>query len=1294
MASLVLTTVGGAIGGALGGPVGSALGQFGGGFAGSALGLGGAGAGTTGGISIRTTVGPRLTSLGGIASTEGAPISRVYGRARIGGQMIWATRFFEQASTSYTPSIGGKGGDPTPQPQLSIRVDTTYSYSASFAIGLCEGPIAFVRRVWADGQELDLTALNYRVYLGTDDQEPDPLIAAKEASGSVPAYRGLAYIVFEWLPIGPYGNRIPQMTFEVVRPVDGLGAQIRAVNIIPGGTEFGYEPTLHLSFPGPGTTVAENRNQLYAPTDWVASIDALQALCPNLVSVALVVVWFGDDLRAEHCTIAPRVDNGFKTTGADWSVAGLTRSSARLVSLVDGVAAFGGTPSDASVIGAISDLKSRGLSVTFYPFVMMDVAPDNTLPDPWSGTAPQPAFPWRGRITCDPAPGVENSTDGTAIGGTQVNAFFATSGYRQFILHCAALAQIAGGVDGFLVGSELVSLTRVRSAPGVYPAVAALTSLAADVKTILSVTTKISYGADWTEYGAHVLGGGAEIRFPLDAFWSSPSVDFVGIDAYWPLSDWRDGDHRDAFDASTVYDLAYLDRGITGGEAFDWYYVDDEARIAQNRTPISDGAFGKPWVFRQKDIRSWWLNTHVERVGGVETSATTWVAGAKPIWITETGCPAVDRGANGPNTFPSAKSSEGRLPPFSRGFRDDLMQARFVEAVLSHYDPTHDGFAPQDNPVGPGGLRMVDPDRIFLWAWDARPFPAYPSLGSLWADAPDWHTGHWLNGRLEGMPLDRLLAALAEDVRLPDAARERADVEGFLDGYVLDRPMSARAAIEPLTDLFSFDPLVTAGRVGFTSRARRPAITLTTDDLVPAKDGTLVHATRAQETELPHEIALTFGDADFDYAPASVLSRRVEGWSARQSQAESAVMTNRGIAQRSADTWLDDIWAARESLTFSFDPRRIEVEPGDVVHLESGGVTRTARISEITDGPARAAMARALDPAIYDRAVPDGTATKGNRPRVFGPPFVVVLDLAVARNDPLTLQYIAATADPWPGALRLYRSIGGATNELIATLTRKATIGVTLDALPPGPVTVFDRGASVRVRFHSGAVASITDAQALAGTNTFAIAGADGAWEIVTAAHADLVGPDVYRLSRFLRGLGGEEALAQRLVGAGATIVLLDQAVVPLASGLSALGATTTWRIGPAGRDPADVSYVSVTATVGPKALMPYAPVQPSAHRTADGIVLTWTRRGRTESDTWEPIDIPLGETVEHYKVEITRPGLSPRTLDAFASSVLYPAALVLSDFATPPASLDVSIRQLSATVGAGFALATSLTVI
>ena len=78
---------------------------------------------------------------------------------------------------------------------------TEYAYYANFAVGLCEGPIAFVRRVWADGKEIDLTKIVMRAHLGDETQEPDPLIVAKEGADNAPAYRGLAYVVFERFPL-------------------------------------------------------------------------------------------------------------------------------------------------------------------------------------------------------------------------------------------------------------------------------------------------------------------------------------------------------------------------------------------------------------------------------------------------------------------------------------------------------------------------------------------------------------------------------------------------------------------------------------------------------------------------------------------------------------------------------------------------------------------------------------------------------------------------------------------------------------------------------------------------------------------------------------------------------------------------------------------------------------------------------------------------------------------------------------------------------------------------------------
>jgi hypothetical protein len=73
-----------------------------------------------------------------------------------------------------------------------------------------------------------------------------------------------------------------------------------------------------------------------------------------------------------------------------------------VISQIDGKPVYGGTPADFSVVQAIQAITARGLRVTFYPFLMMDVPPVNTLPNPYSDNAAgvgQAALPWRGRIT-------------------------------------------------------------------------------------------------------------------------------------------------------------------------------------------------------------------------------------------------------------------------------------------------------------------------------------------------------------------------------------------------------------------------------------------------------------------------------------------------------------------------------------------------------------------------------------------------------------------------------------------------------------------------------------------------------------------------------------------------------------------------------------------------------------------------------------------------------------------------------------------------------------------------------
>jgi len=294
----------------------------------------------------------------------------------------------------------------------------------------------------------------------------------------------------------------------------------------------------------------------------------------------------------------------------------------------------------------------------------------------------------------------------------------------------ARIAAAAGGVDDFLIGSELVGLTRVRNAVNTYPAVTRLTTLAQDVKAALGAGTRVSYAADWSEYHSHQWPDGS-LQFNMDPLWAA--CDFIGIDNYLPLSDWRDsGSNLDGADGTSIYDPAYLTKNIEGGEYYDWFYASDDDRTAQTRTPVTR------WQYRQKDLRGWWSSVHRHLdAAGVEGATTALAPESKPIVFCELGCPAVDKGSNQPNVFFDPKSSDSALPYFSNGRPDAAIQRAYLEAWLDYWSPAR----------GKNEAGFIEWGSIALWTWDARPYPTFPRRGDYWGDAANWQLGHWLTGR-------------------------------------------------------------------------------------------------------------------------------------------------------------------------------------------------------------------------------------------------------------------------------------------------------------------------------------------------------------------------------------------------------------------------------------------------------------------------------------------------------------------------------------------------------------------
>jgi hypothetical protein len=148
-------------------------------------------------------------------------IKRVFGKMRLGGNVIWSApvkRVLVQQGSSGGKGFGGGSSQITPD---------VYNFFGTFAVALAVGPISSVLKIWinttiiynidtTDVPSLDASArVPVIFYLGTETQNPDPTIEGYEGAGNVSANRGIAYVVFNDYNFGETFDKSSSFTFEV-----------------------------------------------------------------------------------------------------------------------------------------------------------------------------------------------------------------------------------------------------------------------------------------------------------------------------------------------------------------------------------------------------------------------------------------------------------------------------------------------------------------------------------------------------------------------------------------------------------------------------------------------------------------------------------------------------------------------------------------------------------------------------------------------------------------------------------------------------------------------------------------------------------------------------------------------------------------------------------------------------------------------------------------------------------------------------------------------------------------------
>ncbi len=1099
MASIILGNIGSALGGSISGTaIGANIGKLAGSMVGGLLDqrIFGAGNNTVNSSSYR------LGNVNIQTSSYGHVIPIIYGLAKVAGNIIWATDIIEHKTTT-THTQGRKWNK-------VHHHHTNYFYTISLAIAICEGPIANIDRIWADETiVVDNSVSTIRTYLGTEEQMPDPLIENIQGIGNAPAYRGLAYVVFENLNLTSFGNHLPNFSFEIRKSTldeNSVENKISSIVMIPGGGEFVYDTVIQSKANGDsisndttnyflqrGSGEYLNYHNHSLKSNSLLSLDQLKITLPNIKWVAPVVTWFANSLDAGDCVIKPGVEFGgtAHTFPDTWIVNHYTRYSAHKISYNLDRPNYGGSINDQSILRYLEELRKCNYKIMFYPMFFVDL----------------PNKPWRGRIT------------GTPQG---IRKFFnCSNGYNNFILHYARL--VRDKVDAFVIGSELIGLTSVRDDNDQFPAVIELIKLAKQVKEILGKEVKISYAADWSEYH-HTTNG----WYNLDPLWSSPDIDFIGIDAYFPLTNWK----------KQKYNLSKVISGWDSGEGYDFIYTDTERTKKQLLEP----------KYAWKNLSWWWNNKHIDPNG----ETTSWIPRSKKIWFTEYGFPSVDLATNQPNIFYDNNSIDSGFPYHSLGEIDIYAQRLGIEATEKRW----------------ANSEIVE--NKFLWTWDARPYPTWPDNNEFWADGNSWITGHWVQGKLGNSTLSALLKDLSVRAGLSEFDIDVTKVNDMVDGLIINQQASIRSIIEKLQQAYFFDVVESDYKVRFISRYSKILKLIDKDDLVPSNDKSdkwcnasnvndILTIKNLQEADLPSKIDINFINRTNGYKIGNQHARRMQCNSKMSVIISLPLVLDNNVANKIANVLLYNSWIERLQYNFMLSIKYAYLMPTDVIKLSINNHIHQIRITSIELGQnyqlklsgvaedisiyklwntKNQLNTNIINPQIVNLSIPHSYLSLTNL-EVIDIPFIFIEKNLVSEstiNKKTTRVLLAACGKSknWYGCEVFYKLLKGGEKEkdinskmeFVTVLKQNNTTpimgAITKSlSLPIGEAAkgyIIDKKNSVIVNLLHGQLYNVTLDELMKGYN-LAIIGE----ELIQFQYARLVNSYQYEISGLLRGLFGSE---------------------------------------------------------------------------------------------------------------------------------------------------------------------------
>jgi hypothetical protein len=1207
--------------------------------------------------------GPRMSNLTVTSSAYGNFIPIGYGTARLGGNVIWSLPIKEVKGSS--GGKGGKGGS------------TTYTYFWTGAVALCKGPILDVIRIWADTKLVfDKTSAQdsggtgfwqviqqgknskgkggsgggapsgtpFTLYLGTEDQLPDPSIEADKGEGHVPAHRGMAYVVFNNIPLANYGNRVPDFSFEVVFSDATEGAAPHTT------TATTYLPSHTFN----------NEQRDFLAADWNRNRFFAISLGPNGLNAFNIDTMAQYQQQAIGDAETPIVcdTNGYIYMNGN----GLSNSDAIAVYDPDALQeiAVGGSSNSITINTSFSFVLPRMLIPFSQPGSPAPVGQMAILshigvdPDP-VGIMAIPSMSFVSGWKPSPYPGPPGPT------GAQINQIDSTA---RDVFGCAGFDADYGQVVYLLMaphGGDFDSSTQISIG-------------------------KLYTGADgfniWDAQASFLAGS-------VDANWDAFSFPYYGV----PVCDQGDGGMMWCMTGqkSTV---------INWDGSFDYHSAQawDTSKTYStfDGVVVSGVYYGSLQDSNQGNDPTTILGSKAwALINDPSSPAMTWSRIVK--WDFSTASFVFN--SIMPSHFASypmdMSHHQSRIVNGQYAFMTNIGGANYVM-----YVNTSDGDITYDSgwtfPGTPNGCQIYDSVRNIIIYHDSsagwtkillnRSAPGQDTVAAVITN---------LCGQVGLTPDDLDVSALEDSL-----------VDGYvITAQNSVRQNIAPLALAYFFDgVESEDKLKFVNRGGSPIATITQPEMLAPND---SSSDSVFTETRIQEVELPRTVNVTYMDKDSNYQQGTQQSQRVAlpvptMFSSNDMALQIPLAMSASQAINIANNTLYAAWTERTTGKFSASAKWLAYEPTDILNAElNDGTTYVLRFTNLDvgadlsidiTGVTTSSVAYSSDLPGGDSSMPQQKLGGPGAARFFlwDSPFLI--DQESSNGSTLGTMHFAAglyQEGKFPGE-QVYKSADGSYWTTLGIVPTAATWGSVMNILADtnNPFKT-DKTNTINVIIHIGAdvLESVTSLEMLNGANMAVIYNPmTGAAEVVQFQTVVEETDGSFTLSNLLRGRRGTE-LTTGTHSVGEIFILLSTTSTSMFT-LSSdeFNSNRFYKGVPAGTDFESQPVITV-ASKG-QSLMPYAPVHQAASLSGSDIDLTWERRTRYSGGLQDGDgDVPLNEASEAYEIDIyDAPGTTVlRTLKATTTSTTYLAADIATDFGSTPTSLTLAIYQISSVAGRGF---------